>query len=579
MKNKTGGASMKRLSRLLAVGMAAFVAVTACAQPPTPGGGSGGSDSRAATGPKRLTGAIRGNPHTVYQKLNPRSNIPGIDALQAIVHTGLTVSDADNESIRLPRIAEAAPTVENGLWKLLPGGGMELTWTIRQGAVWSDGTPITASDLVFTAMVWRDKRLPIFGHVAFDSVGSIEAVNQRTVVTHWTKPYITANQLFGSGMALPLAKHLLEEAYLNLTDQEQFIANPYWSTEWVGAGPYKIKLWEPGSHMTFEANNRYIEGRPKIDEVTVKFIPDPNTLGANILAGEVDMPWGGRIDYEWAVTVAEQWRAGKLHTQLSSMLQIYPQHINPTPAIVLNLDFKRAMVHALDRQSAGDLLNAPNTPVGHTFVAPNEPEYPFIESAIVKYEYDTRKSLQMLEALGYARGPEGMLRDRSGQKLEFQIRTSLGDVTQEKAMYAMADDWQRLGVEVERHLVVPQRASDAEYRATYPAFDLKRQAGTMSYATSFHTRGIALPQNSYLVSGNNSRYGRPEMDAAIDRYFTTIPWDQRMEHGRQIVNMLSSDVGWIGLWHLVAPILVPDRITDNRGLNQLAFIHEWDVRN
>lgn len=560
------------------VALAAVVTVAACAPPQRTTEGIAPGE-RTDRGPIKFTLAIRGNPHTVYQKLNPRSNVPGIDVLQLLVNTGLTVPDADNTSIGVARLAEAAPTLESGLWKLLPGGGMELRWTIKQGTVWADGTPFTTEDLVFTAQVWRDRqRLPIFSHVGFDSLGSVEAVDERTVATHWTKPYINADQMFSPSIAYPVSRGHLREAFLTAADQEQFISHPYWSTDWVGLGPYKIRNWEPGSHMVFEANDRYVMGRPRIDEITVKFIPDPNTLGANILAGEVDMPVGGRIDYEWAEHVAAQWRAGKLHTELSSMLQIYPQHINPTPSIVLNTDFKRAMVHALDRQAAGNLLNAPNTFVGHTFLSPREPEYPYIESAIARYDYDPRKSLQMLEALGYMRGADGFLRDRSGQKLEFQIRTSQGDVTQEKAMYAMADDWQRLGVEVERHLVVPQRATDAEYRATFPAFDLKRQAGTMAYNTSFHSRGIARPENNYLVSGNNSRYSRPEMDEAIDRYYTTIPWDERMQWGRKIVNLLSSDVGWIGLWHLVAPTLVPDRLGNNRGLDDFHYIHEWELR-
>jgi len=136
---------------------------------------------------------------------------------------------------------------------------------------------------------------------------------------------------------------------------------------------------------------------------------------------------------------------------------------------------------------------------------------------------------------------------------------------------------------VERFLVPPQRANDAEFRATYPAFDLKRQAGTMEYATSYHSRGIALPQNNFLVSGNNSRYSRPEMDTAIDKYFTTVPWDERMEWGRQIVRLLSDDVGWIGLYHLVAPELIPNRasgipITAKVEVSMLDVIHEWDVR-
>lgn len=569
---------MRRLTRTVALALVGLVVCLGCAQPATTGGKTDGSEARNM-GPKRLTAAIRGNPHTVYQKLNPRSNIPGIESVQQLVNTGLTVIDPEGDA-RLPRLAEQAPTVENGLWKLLPDGGMEITWTIKQGAVWHDGTPVTADDLVFSTQVWKDKRLPIFAHVALDSVANVVAVNARTVVATWSKAYIKANEMFGSGLVLPVAKHKLDEAYQALSDQEQFVANPYWSTEFVGTGPFKLKTWEPGAFLTVSANDQYIMGRPKLDEVTVKFIPDPNTLGANILAGEVDVPWGGRIDLEWAQTVTDQWRAGKLATELSSMLQIYPQHINPTPAIVLNTDFKRAMVHALDRQTMGDELNWPGSPVGHSFVAPTEPEYSFVEPSIVKYDYDPRKSLQILEGLGYTKQADGFLHDRAGAKLAFQLRTSQGDVTQEKAMYASADAWQKLGVEIERHLVVPQRAGDAEYRATYPAFDLKRQAGTFDYATSYHTRGIALPENNYLVSGNNSRYSRPEMDAAIDKYFTTIPWNERMDYGKQIVNMLSSDVGWIGLWHIMGPNLVPDRVINMRATNAegIQFIHEWDIR-
>ncbi len=571
---------MGQRGKALAVLIMLGVMLAACASPPASPSASQRSEAPAQSGPKRFTGATRGNPHTVYQKLNPRSNIPGIDYIERLVATGLTVPTIDGAA-RMPRLAETVPTIENGGWVLLPDGQMETRFTIKPGAVWQDGTPFTTDDLVFTAMVVRDKALPVFGHVAYDSLDTVEALDSRTIVARWSKPYIKADQLFSHDIALPIAKHKLEEAYN--TDKEHFIEHPYWSTEFVGTGPFKLKRWEPGSYMVLEANDRYIMGRPKLDEVTVKFIPDPNTLAANILTGEVDMPWGGRIDIEWAQHVADQWQGGKLVTGLSSMLQIYPQHINPTPAIVANVEFKRAMLYALDRQTMADTLQPGNVPLGHSFLSPLEPEWPYVESAIVKYAYDPNRALQILEGLGYTRNAEGKLQDRSGQRLAFQIRTSQGDVTQEKAMFASADDWSRLGVEVERFLVPPQRANDAEFRATFPAFDLKRQAGTMDYATSFHSRGIALPQNNFLVSGNNSRYSRPEMDTAIDRYFTTVPWDQRMEWGRQIVHLLSDDVGWIGLYHLIAPELIPSRVTGlpvtaKVEVSMLDAIHEWDVR-
>jgi len=126
----------------LALALVAF----ACA--PTAGGNRPVGDQPASqpAAPKRITTAIRGNPHTVFQKLNPRSNIPGIDQLEVMVNAPL--SGVDDAGILQPRLATAVPSIENGLWKLLVDGRMETTWTIRDGARWQDGQPLTADDLV-----------------------------------------------------------------------------------------------------------------------------------------------------------------------------------------------------------------------------------------------------------------------------------------------------------------------------------------------------------------------------------------------------------------------------------------------
>jgi len=297
----------------------------------------------------------------------------------------------------------------------------------------------------------------------------------------------------------------------------------------------------------------------------------------------VETEWGDRIDIEWAQAVADKWQVGTLGTHVNNMIQIYPQMMGSTPAIISqSADFRRALLMALDRQAMADTFQLGHSSVGHTFVAPTEPEYPFLEPAIVKYDYDPARALQLLAGVGYTKEGDGTLRDASGQQLAFQIRTSQGDVTQENAMQASADAWQKLGVDVERFLVPPQRANDAEFRATFPSFDVKRQAGTMDYAKSFQTSQIALPENSFLVSGNNSRYSRPAMDEAVAQYFTTVPWDDRMAYGRQIVHLLSDDVGWMGLYYVVDPDLLPNRVVGRRHarneLNELDFIHEWDLR-
>src|SRR5581483_1994835 len=97
----------------------------------TPGGPSG----------KRITAAIRGAPKNGMAQQRATGllgRVPGLDALEQLVAAGLAVST--DEARLVPQLADAVPTVENGLWQLLPDGRMRTTWNLRPGIVWHDGT-------------------------------------------------------------------------------------------------------------------------------------------------------------------------------------------------------------------------------------------------------------------------------------------------------------------------------------------------------------------------------------------------------------------------------------------------------
>src|SRR3954462_13562883 len=102
------------MQRLLLFSALLLLAFTACApaRSSTPGGDS--EQEPRTGGSKRFTAAIRGDPPTVYQKPNPRSNIPGIDDLERLDKTGVTVGDPDGNVEA--QLAEAVPSIDNGLW-------------------------------------------------------------------------------------------------------------------------------------------------------------------------------------------------------------------------------------------------------------------------------------------------------------------------------------------------------------------------------------------------------------------------------------------------------------------------------
>src|SRR5437868_1299253 len=105
-------------------------------------------------------------------------------------------------------------------------------------------------------------------HVAAAMMGEPTALVDRmnstqiTVPVVWTAPYIDADTMFTGAFASPLPKHLLEEAYLR--DKQGFLALPYWSQEFVGTGPFKLRQFNPGTSVALEANADYALGRPKI---------------------------------------------------------------------------------------------------------------------------------------------------------------------------------------------------------------------------------------------------------------------------------------------------------------------------
>src|SRR5581483_8857908 len=97
-------------------------------------------------------------------------------------------------------------------------------------------------------------------------------------------------------------------------DPSTLMSLPFWTTEYVGTGPFKVQDWVPDSYAIFHAYDDYVLGRPKIDEIEVKFIPDNNTLLANVLSG-VDLTLGKTISLDMAVGSEDQWKEGTVLVQ------------------------------------------------------------------------------------------------------------------------------------------------------------------------------------------------------------------------------------------------------------------------
>jgi peptide/nickel transport system substrate-binding protein len=363
-----------------------------------------------------------------------------------------------------------------------------------------------------------------------------------------------------------------------LEDKERFVGLAYWSDEFVGTGAYRLRQFVRDSHAVIHANDRYVLGRPRIDEITVRFISDPNTIAANILAGEVDVTLGQAISLDEAIQVRDQWRDGTMAVSpIENALVIYPQLQNPTPSAIADVRFRRALLHALDRQELADSIQFGLAPVAHGIVPPHVAEYPDVEAGMVRYDYDPRRAVQLIETLGYSRAADGLFRDSAARRLAVELRVLVTVRVAEKAMPAVADYWQRVGVAVEAVPIPPQRARDGEWRITRPGFEMLRHSSSVSMATNLHSSKIPTAENRF--AGNNySRQASAEYDRLVERFQATIPWGQRMEILRQMVSHLTENVITMPVFYDMGPTLIAKRVSGVTRGTVVSNVHQWDVR-
>jgi peptide/nickel transport system substrate-binding protein len=552
--------------------------LSACANPRPTGDTSApaGSAPQAPSAPKRLVAAIQGSPNGVYNPPNLTNRPRGIDELTILVHAGLSIFDVSGGLH--PQLAEAVPSVENGLWRLLPDGGMETTWKIRDGSVWHDGAPFTADDLAFAVQVSSDPDLPAFKDAAFNSIAGADAPDPHTIVIRWKEPFIRADQLFSDRIAIPLPKHILESQYAQ-TDKANFINLPYWSDDFVGLGPYKVKEFDPGARVVVQANDRYVLGKPKIDEIELQTIADNNAIVAGLLSGSVQVVLGRALSVDQAVTLRDGWTEGKILLPLVSLMSMDPQLLNPTPAVVNDLSFRRAVLMSLDRKEMADAIEYGLLPPADGVLALETPLEQATRGGIVKYAYDPRQAAQMIEALGYTKGGDGFYRDAGGQQLRLELRATQGDINP-KTMFAAADFLQRNGIGVDSTVIPLQLATNNEYRATFPAFSVNGQPLSDRQIERFNSANARTAENRY-TGDNRARYMNAEMDDLVGRYLTTIPLQPRMEAATGIMRNITTNLPILPLFYDSYPGVQVSRLANAEaaasGGRATWNAYQWDL--
>ncbi|MPZ14206.1 MAG: hypothetical protein GEU73_07235, partial [Chloroflexi bacterium] len=377
---------MKRLGSPTIVGLVLALGIVACAPAAGPSAPGGGAPGGSAAPQPTVVFIMREEPPSVAAR--PITEFSG--SLRTMDRAfNATLDIMDEREAPQPYLAEAVPQLNTDTWRVFPDGRMETTYQLRPNLVWHDGQPLSAEDFAFA---WRVYSTPELGGATgrIAPVEDVTAPDPRTVTIQWKSLFSKAVPLDREFQALP--RHILEQSYREL-DPVAFSGIPFWSSEYVGLGPYRLTRWEPGAFIEGQAFDGHVLGRPKVDRISIRFVPDPNTALANLLAGEAhyvaefvfNATDGANLEQQWAQNNGGVvlWSPVNLR---QTLVQMRPEHAKP-PAL-LDVRVRRAMSHAIDVGAAVEALEQGKGVLSDTMTSPLVPFYAEIDRAIQKYPYD-----------------------------------------------------------------------------------------------------------------------------------------------------------------------------------------------
>jgi peptide/nickel transport system substrate-binding protein len=541
-----------------------MTAFTACTQPDRPGQSASGSQTRAPGAAKTLTiGMQRGLPQ--YGGFSGLSIATSASNVTPIMMDNLIYQDYHH--VPFPELATEVPSLERGTWKLFPDGTMETTWTIRDNIKWHDGTPFTSDDLAFSYTVSRDRNyVNTRNTTAVSLQRGYTQVDRSTLVVHWAEPYVDA-PITNVGDLLP--RHILLEAY-EAQNPEAFINHPFFTTEFIGTGPYRVTRWEPGGDMDFVRFDDYYRGRPPFDRVYIKVIGDSNALISNILSGHLDIVLPPGVDLDAALDVKRRWegtgntvRADVATRIIQFEVQYRPETAKPTHGF-RELAVRKGLYQAIDRQALAELMTAGFGPVADSWFPPSDVIRPEVESAIPQYPYNPAATPALLESVGWRMGPEGMfVHSQTGEPLRVEIWANV-PAGWAKLATVVANEWKPLGVQADITPIPPALAGNREYEVGYPGLFVTNVNYQQFWTNRLDSRVKTGPENRYTAS-NRGGYDNPKVDEIYDRLTRAIRPEERIAIHRQLVQEVMTQVAFMPLYWETNPVLKLKGVKDHQG--------------
>ena len=481
----------------------------------------------------------------------------------------------------VPWLAEEIPTQANGG---VAEDQKSITWKIKDGIVWSDGTPLTSEDVKFTWQYCTAEGGGCSQSEQYNDVVDVETPDAHTVIVRFgvAKPFPYGPFVSHQAPILQKAQfeNCLGAAAPTCTEQN---FNP------IGTGPFKVVEFRTNDVITFEANDLYREeGKPAFSSITFKGGGEAAAAGRAVLeTGEFDYAWNMQLSPDVQASMLESGK-GVFASAFGNLVeQLQVNQTNPDPALgderataahphpfLTDFNVRKALSLAIDREllveigygAAGRVTcNIINAPTVFQSTANDACKVQDIESA---------KAL--LDEAGWVPGADG-IREKDGVRLSVLYQTSTNAVRQD-FQTLIKQWWEEIGVEVELRNIDASVffGSDAGSPDTFQKFfaDIEMYANTFSgtdpepYVGNWACDEAPRPETQW--QGNNMpRFCSADYDALVAQLAETQDPDERANIVKAANDMLMQG-------YYIIPLVDRGRISAHANSLGGVALNVWD---